>query len=84
MQTQWKTHAILDRLQAELGELAEEQQFRKLSGVEGINLCSNDSLGLSDDPRLRAGRYSSAPGRCGPLFDRLAAVVRQCTRLGTA
>ena len=53
MKTRWKTHAIVSRLQSELDELRFQNQFRKLDQVPGINLYSNDYLGLSDDPRLR-------------------------------
>lgn len=59
MRTRWKTHAILSRLQAELEELHLENQFRKVGNVEGINLCSNDYLGLSDDPRLKQAVISA-------------------------
>jgi 8-amino-7-oxononanoate synthase len=37
-----------------LSELQEQMQMRHLSIVQGINLCSNDYLGLSTDPRLKA------------------------------
>ncbi len=59
MRTRWKTHAILARLQAELDELQRADQFRKVGAVEGINLCSNDYLGLSDDPRLKLALTSA-------------------------
>src|SRR5687768_11168725 len=53
MQTRWKTHTILARLSAELDDLRLQQQFRRFGTVQGINLYSNDYLGLSDDPRLK-------------------------------
>src|SRR6185436_20005146 len=53
MKTRWKTHAVVARLQSELDELRFLNQFRKLEQVPGINLYSNDYLGLADDPRLR-------------------------------
>jgi 8-amino-7-oxononanoate synthase len=36
-----------------LNELEKRAQLRALATLEGINLCSNDYLGLSNDPRLR-------------------------------
>ena len=41
------------RLHHELNELEKRAQLRALDTLEGINLCSNDYLGLSNDPRLR-------------------------------
>jgi len=38
----------------ELESLREQAQFRALEIPRGINLCSNDYLGLSTDPRLKA------------------------------
>ena len=53
MRTSWKTQAILARLQADLDALQQQSQFRQVGKIAGINLCSNDYLALSDDPRLR-------------------------------
>jgi 7-keto-8-aminopelargonate synthetase-like enzyme len=36
-----------------LAELKSQSLLRELSLVSGTNLCSNDYLGLSDDPRLK-------------------------------
>jgi 8-amino-7-oxononanoate synthase len=40
------------RIDAELAALAERDQFRRLGALNGVNLCSNDYLGLAADPRL--------------------------------
>ncbi len=37
----------------ELGSLREQSQFRALELPAGVNFCSNDSLGLATDPRLK-------------------------------
>src|SRR5690348_7282636 len=41
------------RIAADLQTLREESQFRSLDISSGINLCSNDYLGLARDPRLK-------------------------------
>jgi 8-amino-7-oxononanoate synthase len=41
------------RIDGELATLASHGQLRKLGDIKGVNLCSNDYLGLSTDPRLR-------------------------------
>jgi 8-amino-7-oxononanoate synthase len=43
-----------DRLQADLRALRAAEQFRDLSDPPGIQLCSNDYLGLSTHPLLKA------------------------------
>jgi 8-amino-7-oxononanoate synthase len=41
------------RMASSLAELKRQSLLRDLSLVSGTNLCSNDYLGLSDDPRLK-------------------------------
>ncbi len=48
-----KVSELSRRMDAELAALAECNQFRQLSAINGMNLCSNDYLGLSSDPGLR-------------------------------
>jgi len=84
MQTRWKIQRTLARLQAELDDLKSKQLLRRLDNVSGIDLSSNDYLGLSDDPVLRAAvihameqqeRISSTGSRLlsgnDPLWERL-------------
>ncbi len=47
-----ETSDTLSSLRAELASLEAKSQLRQLERMEGINLCSNDYLGLSADPRL--------------------------------
>jgi len=47
-----ETSDILSGLQAELTALEEKSQLRRLEQMEGVNLCSNDYLGLSTELRL--------------------------------
>lgn len=46
-------HAIEQRMRRELDSLRERSQFRSLAIPTGIDLSSNDYLGLASDPRLK-------------------------------
>jgi 8-amino-7-oxononanoate synthase len=48
-----RSPSIAERMAREIGSLREQSQFRTLQVPAGINFCSNDSLGLASDPRLR-------------------------------
>jgi 8-amino-7-oxononanoate synthase len=42
-----------DEMQSTLDDLRERNQLRSLAQLQGVNLCSNDYLGLAEDPRLK-------------------------------
>jgi 8-amino-7-oxononanoate synthase len=42
-----------DEMSAALDGLRERDQLRSLAQLQGVNLCSNDYLGLAEDPRLK-------------------------------
>src|SRR4029077_10178549 len=44
---------LTERMASRLSELQRQAQLRELSIIPGVSLCSNDYLGLSDDPRLK-------------------------------
>jgi 8-amino-7-oxononanoate synthase len=48
-----KRMQLRDRIAAELESLREQSQLRSLEILSGVNLCSNDYLGLAADPRLK-------------------------------
>jgi 8-amino-7-oxononanoate synthase len=48
-----KPRAITERMAQELDTLRAQSQFRTLDASAGINLNSNDYLGLASDPRLK-------------------------------
>jgi 8-amino-7-oxononanoate synthase len=45
--------SVLRQFEQELSALESASQLRQLETLQGINLCSNDYLGLSADPRLK-------------------------------
>jgi 8-amino-7-oxononanoate synthase len=47
------TSPLTQRMASRLSQLERQVQKRELSIARGINLCSNDYLGLSADPRLK-------------------------------
>lgn len=51
------------RVDAELTALASQDQLRKLGTIRGVDLCSNDYLGLSVDPRLKEAVVSALAGK---------------------
>jgi 7-keto-8-aminopelargonate synthetase-like enzyme len=73
--------AIQKRIAEELESLREQLQFRTLEIPVGVNLCSNDYLGLATDPRLKrmVGRSSRARGICRIHW--LASAFRQFPRM---
>ena len=54
--------AIAARMRDELEKLRAQSQFRSLENPQGISLCSNDYLGLANDPRLKQA-VADAVGR---------------------
>jgi 8-amino-7-oxononanoate synthase len=44
---------IETRAARELDQLRDQAQLRSLESLSGIDLCSNDYLGLATDPRLK-------------------------------
>jgi 8-amino-7-oxononanoate synthase len=62
-----------DRLQLGLGALEARSQRRSLAEIHGVNFCSNDYLGLTENPLLRAEIVEAVrnTGRLGGTGSRL-------------
>lgn len=50
---------LTERIRSDLGALRERAQFRTLENPQGINLYSNDYLGLAREPRLKEAALAS-------------------------
>jgi 8-amino-7-oxononanoate synthase len=57
---------VAGRLQGELEALRERAQLRTLEIPDGVDLCSNDYLGLATDPRLKQAAMEALV-RCGTV-----------------
>jgi 8-amino-7-oxononanoate synthase len=49
-----RNSGLLQRMAARLSELKQQSHLRVPAEVAGVNLCSNDYLGLAADPRMKA------------------------------
>jgi 8-amino-7-oxononanoate synthase len=67
------TKNLLGDLERSLRKLARRDQLRSLTQVAGVNLCSNDYLGLAEDPRLKEATLEAvaAAARTGGTGSRL-------------
>jgi len=67
------TNNLLGELERSLRKLAARDQLRSLTQVAGVNLCSNDYLGLAEDPRLKEATLEAiaAAARTGGTGSRL-------------
>src|ERR1700730_10719980 len=65
--------SLAQRMTSRLLELKRKAQMRELSIIQGVNLCSNDYLGLSTDPRLKDALREGLEycGRTGATGSRL-------------
>jgi 8-amino-7-oxononanoate synthase len=70
-----KSTLLNQALEAELGELEDRDELRSLEIPTGINLCSNDYLGLSTHPALKQALVEGASraDRMGSTGSRLLA-----------
>jgi 8-amino-7-oxononanoate synthase len=53
---------LLGDLNRELLQLRARDQLRSFAQVTGVNLCSNDYLGLAEEPQLRAATLEAVAG----------------------
>src|SRR5215470_3221730 len=64
---------LLSELERDLAELRARDQLRSFAQVAGVNLCSNDYLGLAEDWRLKEATLAAvlASARVGGTGSRL-------------
>src|SRR2546425_579251 len=60
---------FVSAMESALAGLRERSQLRSFAQLEGINFCSNDYLGLAEDPRLKDAVLESVK-RAGKRFAR--------------
>jgi 8-amino-7-oxononanoate synthase len=68
-----ETDKLLNELEQDLAKLRAGDQLRSLAQVAGVNLCSNDYLGLAEDARLKEAVLEAvaASARLGGTGSRL-------------
>jgi len=64
---------LIEEFEHDLAELRGRNQLRSIAQVAGVDLCSNDYLGLAEDPRLKEAVLESvaAASRVGGAGSRL-------------